>query len=166
MPARACGSARTGSSGDARPLPAGACAWRSNRNVSPQTSTDVTSSSSIEQHGQLNGSPTWSADHDNGLCKLGRAVITLCSFCDHGSGCRPNHPCTGSQSETMPSPSRFSMRTIAERPPTLRASVHRARGFLGPSLVSAAVCTGPFLSECIALQGPPGQCLVVVSPWL
>ena len=110
------------------------------------------------------------ADHDRRLCKLGCAVITLCSFCDHGRGWRLNHPCTSSQSETMPSPPRFSMRTIAQRPPTRQASAHRAlethaRGFLGPGLFSAGVCTGTFLSECIALQSLPDQCLVV-SPWL
>ena len=141
-------------------MPAVACPWSCNRSVSPQTSTDVTSSPSIEQHGrQLNGNPTWSADRNNCLRKLGHALITLCGCCGRSRAWRLNRPRTSLQSEALPHPVFPWTALPKERPPTRRASMHRApeiraRGCLGPSVVPAGVCARTFPSECIVLQGP------------
>ena len=103
--------------------------------------------------------------------KLGHALITLCGCCGRSRAWRLNRPRTSLQSEALPHPVFPWTALPKERPPTRRASMHRAteiraRGCLGPSVVPAGVCARTFPSECIVLQGPPGQCLVVVSPWL
>ena len=118
------------------------------------------------------------ADPDSSFCKLGRAVMSLC-MCEHDrrrleqrSRTYRTGPCPETFVESLELISASLSKKVriclaSQRwTPHVRATPYSSR------LVSAAagvcgVCTRLACpSECIALQGPPGQSLVVTSPWL
>ena len=116
------------------------------------------------------------ADPDSSFCKLGRAVMSLC-ICERDGRRLEQRSRTGPFPEAfvefleLTSASLSKEVRVFSGQPTLDSPC-QSNSLFEPGLVSEAagvcgVCTRLACpSECIALQGPPGQSLVVTSPWL